>query len=145
AASEKPTAYLAGHGLYLGHLYSHYGHFITEGLGALWPLVEGEAFDYYAMHPFIFGDEVQPYMSYVFSQLGIPTSAVSILREPTLLEDVTIPERIWSVNCSVNAAFRRILTHLAEPATTKGPPLYLSRRLIRNRNVSNEEQVEAIF
>lgn len=135
---------LKGRGCYLGHLFNHYGHFMTESISAVWPLNCGEEYDYYAIHPFGPKDGLNATADWVFRRLGIEPRKVHIIRHQTFFEDLTVPERTWQHNRIANKMFREIATLLSKPFSQKNASqkLYLSRKNIPNRRVENEPEIE---
>ncbi|HEY7522031.1 MAG TPA: glycosyltransferase family 61 protein [Candidatus Limnocylindrales bacterium] len=135
---------LRGRGLYLGNVYSHYGHFITEGLGTLWPVARGERFDYFAAHPFIFANTQPDFLVQAFRRLGIDIDRVHVLRRPTLFDDIVVPERAWQASVSVNLAFRDVVDRIRRHG--EGDlKVYLSRDRIAKRPIANEIDVATAF
>jgi hypothetical protein len=138
---------LSGRGCYLGHLFEHYGHFITESLSTLWPLLGGERFDYFVAHPFGARGALTETAAWAFARLGIEPENVHIIREQTWLENLTVSERTWRANHSVYAVYREIMTALSKPfwQTTRSSKVYLSRSKVANRPIENERDVEEYF
>lgn len=151
---------LEGRSLYLGHhMGGHYGHFITEGLAALWALEDlpVEQFDHFVLHPFVFDATMTPYMRYCFDSLGIPPERVTLIgSEPLAFDEIVVPERLFRLNHSgdprLQWVYRTIAAHGdANDAGTRptSAKVYLSRRKYSrttlDRVVANEVDIEAAF
>ena len=96
-----------GRVLYAGHLMLHYGHFITEGLGRLYPLIKSIEFDRIAFLPFVFGgslfpDALSDYHHFIFSSLGISLEQIFIIREVTCFDELWVPSHAWPINSTAH-------------------------------------------
>jgi len=138
---------LPGSGCYLGHLFEHYGHFITESLSAIWPVIAGEKFDYFAIHPFGAVGGLNENAAWTFGRFGIEPSKIHIIRGQTWFEELTIPERTWKPNQCVHNAYGEIVTALSKPFWQNEPSrkIYLSRSKVPNRPIENEPDIEEYF
>ena len=97
------THFLEGRALYAGHLMLHYGHFITEGLSRLYPVVKSIDFDYIAFLPFIFGGNLlvnspPDYHEFIFASLGISLDQIILLRDLTCFNELWVPSPAWPIN-----------------------------------------------
>jgi len=135
-----------GVGYYAGNIMKHYGHFITEGLSAYW-LMDGVSFDYFAVHPFIWGPEIPEFARQAFSRMGVDVERIRIISKPTRFETLIIPDRLWLMNKSVNAEYRKTISKIKKRYQRPKPglKLYLSRAEIRRRAVPNERAMEEVF
>jgi hypothetical protein len=135
-----------GRGCYLGPLLNHYGHFVTEGLSALWPDDIAD-FDYYAFHRFIFGYRPAKAPRACFARLGLDIRKVIVIdSEPLVFDDITVVECGWVQGRAVFASSREIYARIAAPfrqAPTRC--FYLSRRHQERRPLANEADVEQVF
>lgn len=137
---------IEGRGLYIGNIFAHYGHFITEGLGATWYALQEQGFDYYTAHHFIFGHQIEAYAAWCYRALGIDPARILIVREPTVYAALTVPERGWHLNLQVLSVCGAVFRRLREGPAEEGIKLYLSRAGIGNRRtVANEEEMERLF
>lgn len=139
---------IGGRGYYLGHLFAHYGHFITEGLSTLWALQAGEeAFDYYAVHPFIFGSQVPDFVRLLMERMGLDADKIHVIRQPTIFSDMTVPERGWRLNQSAFAVMQDVVERIVPPGDRSSATLkvYLSRKNLAARAVRNEAEIEDVF
>jgi capsular polysaccharide biosynthesis protein len=147
---------LPGRGLYLGHdMAGHYGHFITEGLSSFWALEEFPAagFDYFLMHPFIFGEARPAYARFCLERFGIAAEKVHVVgAEPLLVDELVVPERLFRLNHSADPRLRWVHGQVA--GGLAAPPgasrrIYVSRRRFSRRHltrvVANEVFVERVF
>ena len=97
------THFLEGRALYAGHFMLHYGHFITEGLSRLYPVVKSIDFDYIAFLPFIFGGNLfvnspPDYHEFIFASLGISLDQIILLRDLTCFNELWVPSPAWPIN-----------------------------------------------
>jgi capsular polysaccharide biosynthesis protein len=145
-AEPPPAEMVPGVGYYIGNIMSHYGHFITEGLSSLW-LSDTVAFDYYVAHPFIWGAEIPAFARQAFARLGVDPDRIRLVEQPTRFERLIVPDRLWLMNASVNAAYRRTVSALKGHYLRPQPhlKLYLSRAEIPKRAVPNERAIEEVF
>ena len=99
----QSSQFVEGRVLYAGHLMLHYGHFITEGLSRLYPVVKSIDFDYIAFLPFIFGGNLfvnspPDYHEFIFASLGISLDQIILLRELTCFNELWVPSPAWPIN-----------------------------------------------
>ena len=146
ATSRDPNAKrVAARTCYIGNIFNHYGHFITEGLSALWD--DFADYDYLAAHPFVFGGLLAAYARYCHAALDIDRRKILVIREPTVFEDITVLERSWLPNKAAHPDFMKVAQRIAAPFHTGRHPLrlYLSRRMTEQRNVAQEPAIEDLF
>lgn len=145
-AAPPPAEAVPGTGYYIGNVMSHYGHFITEGLSALW--LAGEVgFDHYVAHPFFWGPGIPGFAREAFARLGVEAGRIRLVERPARFERLIVPDRLWLMNASVNAAYRRTVAAVAGRHRRPRPRLrlYLSRAGMAKRAVPNEPAIEAVF
>lgn len=139
----KDATRIRGRGLWIGNIFAHYGHFITEGLNSLWPLLDGRKYDYFAAHHFVFGRAIEPYAAYCYARLGV--DPIHIIDGPTVFDCLDIPERSWLTN-KVALQIHREITNTIRPACgTRDLCIYLSRLFISNRQTDSAMETEAAF
>ena len=132
-AAVAPDREIAEEVVYLGWLFEHYGHFLTESLSRTW-----------------FLDRVDPSVKVVFHRkrdyapsgttqrvleaFGVPPGRILWLDQPTRLRRVVVPEPSyelhWTVHEQTLRGFRDVALRIADGAQPSGQPLYLSRRLL---------------
>jgi Glycosyltransferase 61 len=136
-----------GRGCYLGHLFEHYGHFITESLSALWPIMAGERFEYFVAHPFGAVHGLNEKAAWAFGRFGIKPLELYVINRQTWFEELTVPERTWQANESVHAAYWEIVTAVSRPFWRAKRPrkIYLSRSKVANRCIENGGEIEEEF
>jgi len=145
-----------GRTLYLGHHMNHYGHFLSEMLPTLWMLGRFGEYDNLAFHPFIFGSGRPAFMNAAFAALELPTDRIRLISTNTRFDELTVCERLVTLNHSANAHARSVYRHLADhfcaaSSTASGYPdcLYFSRvrTSLRNgsRSIANEAALERWF
>jgi hypothetical protein len=146
---------IEGNSAYLGNLYSHYGHFITEGLSRLYDFQELDKFDNLLFTPFVFDypkTETRPYHNYFFEQLSIEPSKVKILYETTKLERVTVFPQMWTLNDSVDSSLKSLYDHLRfikSKISCDQENIFCSKRPSEHTShpdrISNQQLVEDLF
>jgi hypothetical protein len=146
---------IEGNSAYLGNLYSHYGHFITEGLSRLYDFQKLSRFDNLVFSPFVFDypkTEIRSYHEYFLEQLGIDQSKVKILYDTAKLEHVTVFRQMWTLNESVDLSLKSLYGYLRliEPqiACNDGK-IFCSRRPSDRAShpdrISNQQPLEELF
>ena len=105
---------IPGRSLYLGHYMAHYGHFLLETLSTFWPFGSFREYDSFVFHPFTFGPNMTGFAYEAFEVFGIEGDQVEIISGPTVLEDVTIPERLICLNHSANAHVRTVYAKIRD-------------------------------
>jgi hypothetical protein len=139
--------------IYGGHLFRHYGHFITECVGRLWYLGKNQN-DYvlYSESPreSIKEDFVDRFMRI----MNFDKHRFFYLQEPVFLEEVVIPYSAFILDREAFSVHRVLLESLArvvlqEDSTKSDQPLYLSRTNLNRKNalrlIENEINLETLL
>lgn len=142
---QRESEIVRGQGYYIGNIMAHYGHFITEGISFCWA-VDSQP-DYYLAHPFIWGQIIPSFAQDALRRIGVPPERVRVIEDVTRFESLTVPDRLWHINHSVNRRFDSILEKLTAGYLRRRPTLrlYLSRGGISRRSVGNERDIEELF
>ena len=153
---RENAQFVDGRVLYAGHLMLHYGHFITEGLGRLYPLIKSIEFDHIAFLPFVFGGgsfiETPPdYHQLILSSLGISLDEVILVRKVTCFNELWVPSPAWPINSAAHPVMSCLYHHIREFASTSlipsewepCPRLYISRS--NNLRSENNNLIEEVF
>lgn len=139
---------LRGRSVFLGPFYSHYGHFLIEGISRL-NIDSYDAYDNLIFSPFIFGDERLSVHDVVFDIFSINTSKVAILREPVEFESIDVSFPMWrrlsSLDFNVKANYQKILSFIRSQDLKfdKMDKIFLSMR--SNNRFDSISLVEVIF
>jgi capsular polysaccharide biosynthesis protein len=139
---------LPGRTLYGGHLFHHYGHFISEGLARLWPYLRSD-FDNICFYPFIFNNRSNELCSYqleILSLLGINANKVFIIRDRTLLEEAWVPSSAWPINQAANPVMKNIYSKISLSIDRPSAPtrkIFIARS--KKLRASNNDQVQHEF
>lgn len=147
--NTKVSDVIKGNSAYLGNLYSHYGHFITEGLSRFHEFERLNEFDHILFSPYIFdypNTQVQSYHKFFFEELRIDQSKIRILYDTVRLEKVTVFKQLWTLNESVDAGISSLYEHLRsrEPKSNySGKRFFCSRK--NPDRISNQSQLEDLF
>lgn len=154
---SRTANYVRGRHFYLGHLFAHYGHFITEGLSCLWPLldmVDSTEFDGFVLQfPAMYVPRVvKPFQRDLWKVFGISPSDILHVEEDTVFESLAVPERALWMNAAhfsemdgIYERIRRTFAPASAPASPAGKRLYLSRSKQENRSIPFEQEVESLF
>lgn len=141
--------FLDGHGIYLGHLMGHYGHFITETVSSFWTLLDKRDYDFFLFHPTDETDLDVDYIKYIFGVFKIDPAKVVLANAYYRVATLTVPERLVKLNLSANRRMRTIYRCIAESAGASsevGRRVYLSRRMNSHsklgRAILNERFIE---
>jgi len=146
-----------GRFLYAGHLFDHYGHFITEGLGRLYLLNKPADFKRVLFHPFIFGNvsssnSLKEFQRIIFSSVGIPERKVQIISTVARYEELWIPEQAWPINKCPHPVMRRLYAKIRRNLRNKfgksREPFGCERIFIARRGnlrSSRNEVIEKLF
>ena len=145
-----------GRVLYAGHLMLHYGHFITEGLGRLYPLIMSIEFERIAFLPFVFGGSSFPnalsdYHLFIFSSLGISLEKIFIIREVTCFDQLWVPSHAWPINSTAHPTMACIYGQIRSFCAASYPAfeeilpkkLYISR--LKNLRSKHNNTIEKVF
>jgi len=103
-----------GRCIYLGHYMTHYGHFLVEMLSTFWCYDDFNFYDYFVFHPFVFGEGLPIYIKEAFHVFGISSERLIFIQSNTLIEQITIPERLVKLNKSANIHIRPVYSYLVK-------------------------------
>lgn len=95
--ARKDCQTIHGKSIYLGSFFSHYGHFLTEGLSRMW-LENFSGYDNVIFQPFIFGSTRLSIHNFIFDQYNIDDKKIRIISTPTHFESIDIPHQLWNIN-----------------------------------------------
>ena len=99
-SQKRPDEHLAGHSLYGGFIFRHYGHFMAECTHRLWAYSRmPEAFDHVLFCPqtsngdkALHGvDDLPSYVLAVFDYFDIPRNKIKLVSSPIIAEKLTVP------------------------------------------------------
>ena len=148
---------ICGKVLFAGHLMLHYGHFITEGLGRLYPLIKSIKFDRIAFFPFIFGvfssfpDVLSDYHHFIFASLGISLDQIILIRQSTCFDELWVPSPAWPINLTAHPVMSSIYHQIRSfsfasyefPQKIVSEKLYVARS--KNLRSNHNELIEDVF
>jgi capsular polysaccharide biosynthesis protein len=139
AAHLKPDSVLE-EGIYGGFAFNHFGHFLVESLGRLWPANHPEFCELpIYFHP-VWGrintDDEGAFAHQILKLLGIDPRRIQFINEVSLVKKVHIPEQLYGFHLLehvdermlkfLSAAQRRIENRLSSEAAS-AENLYVSR------------------
>lgn len=134
---------LTGKSLYLGWLFSHYGHFLTESLSRLWVIeeVDFQGFDY-----FLFnykqnkkGDILKAQFIWdTLAKLGINKEKVVLIDDCYTIEELHIPTQALVLRSGVSKKMNSVWSQVSKPNAHPHLKTYISRTEIPRRSLQNE-------
>lgn len=136
--------------LYIGHMMSHYGHFLLETLGAWWPTLEDwDGVDRYLIHLHDPKALDKPHVKACLAALGIARERIAFFDKPTKLKQVIVPRSSFQIHSHIYTKYRALCETLVtnmggKTARTTEQPLFVSRRLLDAgiKTYSGEEKIE---
>jgi capsular polysaccharide biosynthesis protein len=139
--------------LYLGHAFTHFGHFLIETVPALWWARQVDDDVALIFHPFdeagrnVFADTAHG--RDCLALLGLAPDRIVMATADLAVEELLLPPRHYDMRTGPRYDFREIYRILAAAAQRSQPKraasrIYLSRRLLKRRlrRLSNDAAVE---
>jgi capsular polysaccharide biosynthesis protein len=148
------TKSISGTHFYLGRFPGHYGHFLIELLGRMWPLPNlSTAIDKYVYHGPKAPEDILhlPYVRPFFKLLGLNSNNLMRVVAPTQFDELLVAESSFQIRHHVYPDFFKLYDYIFEhvrsdfPPSPTDQPLYLSKTKLR-RGVSkilNEIEIES--
>ncbi len=147
--------------LYLGHLTTHYGHFLMETLLRFWAidkLREGnKPFKYIVFNPWFlrgFGNRFNGFLPFIIllKVFGLTMSNVIVVDRLTKFDTLYVPVPMGKLappqfEDHQNIIFDKIVNYCnsATPLKQFDDKIYISRKYTRLRSITNEAQIEKLF
>jgi len=147
--------------IYAGYIFSHYGHFLTESLARLWPLLLKESMleagiDFPVKLLFCQGTKMplcEANSSLLRELQNILDCQVILIDDPTYVRHLLVPEqamvhnwKLYNVFASLTAELGRAIVRTGNPSMPNGMGsyVYLSRSKLDPilRNILNEHELE---
>ena len=139
--------------LYLGHAFTHFGHFLIETVPALWWARQVDDDVALIFHPFdeagrnVFAETAHG--RDCLALLGLPPDRIVMATVDLAVEELLLPPRHYDMRTGPRYDFREVYRTLTA-AARRSPPkaeanrIYLSRRLLKRRlrRLSNDAAVE---
>ena len=144
--TDAPAEPLSGDHFFLGSAHRHFGHFLLEGLARVWAWQ-----DFAAAHPdgkcIIYEDRCPKFAISLLRSCGIDENRIHFMDRPLIIERLHVPTpsmrtHRW-IHCNQKRTWRTVADTIE--ASAGGEKLYLSRRNVANRALSNEAEIEEIF
>lgn len=138
---------LAGDHFFLGSVHPHFGHVLLEGLSRVWAF---PAFD--RAHPdgrcVIYEPWTPDFALELLGRAGLPPDRILRPERPLVIERLHVPDAAIRTHQWIAAeqvqTWGRIAATFGDGATARRR-IYLSRRGVTTRALTNEAEVEAIF
>ncbi|GAA61866.1 hypothetical protein P20652_3755 [Pseudoalteromonas sp. BSi20652] len=152
-SAYKNVKKLKGYYIYLGFYTEHYGHFLLETLSRIWAVKDPTNYDGFIFNNFVLprkSDELTSFASFCFKKLGLNLDKVIILKEDTLVDELTVPNAQCYILNKVHPHYINIFERLQQDISelkANNMRLYLSRSKLqkRKRKVVNEHKIEDVF
>jgi hypothetical protein len=131
-----------------GHLYNHYGHFLSEGVARLWPLLPGGPL---AGRRTVF---TTPLRSPGFAREWLGAFGVDVLELPgrgaVRFTRMMVPEPAWRLDAwiapEIVSLHRHVRDRLTIPETSAREALWMSRSALDpDRTAADERSLEAVI
>ncbi|HEV8390927.1 MAG TPA: glycosyltransferase family 61 protein [Dongiaceae bacterium] len=156
ALSEAPAGRRAAtrltRAIYLGHAFTHFGHFMLETISALYWVREVDKEVSLLFHPFEEGGEnvftQRPHGVECLRLLGIPPERVVMATTDIAVDELALPPRAYDMSNGPHYDFSDVYRSLREaalgsPGGSQAKRIYLSRRLLKGQGrLANEAAIE---
>ena len=145
--------------VYLGWLFSHYGHFLMQSLARIWHLADLDPtvkVIFHAANP----EQSRPtsWAQRILAAFGIPPERILTLDEPARIRRLIVPEPLFAprsvaddhtvrVHEAMAEPYRDLASRIAGDIQPSAQPLYLSRRRLPSsqRLIIGEAQLEDVL
>ncbi|MFA6226944.1 MAG: sulfotransferase [Candidatus Paceibacterota bacterium] len=142
----KPTGILKGTYIFAGHLQSHFGHFILEGLSRIWYIKKHPEIPIIWI-PMYNSAEPNHWQKEILSLLNIKNEQI-IIQKPTIVERLIIPTPGLLLREFFDVEHAKSLA-IFDTKESEDKKLWLSRSMIQPRNsksiITNEDELEKIL
>jgi hypothetical protein len=140
--------------IYLGHAFTHFGHFLLETVSALYWVREAGQGTSLLFHPFEEGgDNVftqRPHGIECLKLLGIPAERIVMATTDIAVDELLLPPRAYDMTNGPHYDFSDVYRSLREaamrsPGASQAKRIYLSRRRLKRRErgrLANEAAIE---
>lgn len=154
ALAGRPVETRLGRAIYLGHAFTHFGHFLLETLSNLYWLREADADTTLLFHPFDErGENVFTQRAHgieCLKLLGILPERVVVATTDVAVDELLLPPRAYDMSNGPHYDFSDVYRRLREAVPrSPGPPqakrIYLSRRHLKRHargRLANEAATE---
>ena len=141
---DEPVVFLGG-----SYMFSHFGHFLVEGLARTWALLDKK---YNKLKVVIFYETRQKLPSFVrkmLNALGVPDENILVIYKTTKFSRVFVP--VQAINGHIymlpimNKVFDKISANMSDTHYDTCDKIYLSRSRMNDGRTFGEKQIENIF
>ncbi len=140
ATPEPEQGRIGGTGIYLGWLFSHYGHALLESLSRCWAVGDVDFAVYHAP-----AKRIPGFLEAHLDRLDIPT--IILPSRPTRFERLIVPRQAFELDICAYRGFVDFLQTRMPKKDEPAPPVYLSRSRLPadRRGVIGEEVLEGFL
>ena len=141
---DEPVVYLGG-----SYMFSHFGHFLVEGLARTWALLDKK---YSKLKVVIFYETKQKLPSFVrkmLNALGVADENILVIYKTTKFAKVFVPIQAMNGHLYIlpimNKVFDNISSNMSKANYENYDKIYLSRSRMNDGRTFGENSVENIF
>lgn len=154
---EKEVKYINKNAIFIGTIYSVFGHVITDDLKKIWflntekakrLLADGADIVYLSWH----GQDLKPYVGHILSLAGVPFENAICIDCITKYNRVFIPDNSLVSNDNIlyytkefKLTIDSILQHIPADNVMRADKIYLSRTSLKSWRDYGENAVEKVF
>jgi hypothetical protein len=157
--SVEPTATITEEVVYLGWLFSHYGHFLTQSLARTWFLPQVDpSIKVIFHHPSPAWWEPTGPVLQILEVFGVPHERILTLDAPTRIRRMIVPEPLFEprsiaedrtvrAHAAMALPYQAVAERIAGDVKPSSQPVYLSRRLLSSsqRSIIGEGALEELL
>ncbi|MBU3618788.1 DUF563 domain-containing protein [Polynucleobacter sp. JS-Fieb-80-E5] len=141
---RKNCKKIYGKSIYLGSFFSHYGHFLTEGLSRMW-LEKFSEYDSVIFQPFIFGKKMLSVHNFIFELYKIGDEKIKIVNTPTEFESIDVPQQLWLINREPDIRMRSMYENIKKNCLVKHKDENIYGKIfLSSRSFSRVDNIESI-
>jgi hypothetical protein len=139
AARMSSARRLAGRHVYMGHLRSHFGHFLLESLARAWAIVDLDATAKILFHPASQRRHAVPaFAQEIFAAMDIDPARIVIADEDLVPEEIVVPTAQFWINSKGSPGMCIAFDHMRERLSRSSSPKSLPRRVYLTRRLMDQ-------
>ncbi len=127
----------------------HFGHFLTEGLGRVWPVLDKK----YANCKYVFIQKPDiPFPKYarkILNLIGIPDENIIVLDKTTQFRNLIVPTQCFDFRTAISKRMKKMYDTIASNVTPENhdtyEKIYFSRSKLGANRTFGEVNVQTIF
>ena len=137
--------------LYLGtgYVFSHFGHFLTEGIARFWPLVFPKYKNFKVAIAIKGAPDIPSFVRKILNALGVCDENIIVCHKDTTFSRVLIPKQSANIGVNILPITKRVYDAIAagikKPKIKTYKKIYMSRSAMNDNRTFGEEKIEKIF